>query len=253
MHINKIGYNYRHTGDFSIYRPQGSGDMVMVLVTTPTVFTLKGKEVDFAPETLIILRPDTPNIYHGTGDIFANHWFHFTPTEESYFENLNIPLDTPITGFPMTALAELVLKMANEHSASGEYSDVILGDYADIFFHTLSRLMHLKTAHAVSELTETRNAIYNMPYKKWDVVTLANMAGYSRSYFSHKYKEDFGTSPMQDVVESKMVYAKYLLESTNYRINEIAEMCGFDRSVYFIYIFKKENGCTPTEFRKSTR
>ncbi len=253
MHINKVGYNYRHTGNFNIYRPQGSGDMVMVLVTTPTVFTLKGMDVDFAPETLIILRPDTPNIYHGTGDIFANHWFHFSPVDESYFEKLNIPLDTPITGFPMTALAEIVLKMANEHSADQPYSEEILNSYTDIFFHILSRLMCSRAAAAASELTETRSAIYNMPYKKWDVDSLAAMAGYSRSYFSHKYKEDFGTSPMQDVVESKMIYAKYLLESTGYRINEISEMCGFDRPVYFIYIFKKKNGCTPTEFRKSLR
>lgn len=253
MHINKIGYNYRHTGNFNIYRPQGSGDMVLVLVTTPTVFTIGGKEIDLAPETLIILRPDTPNIYHGTGDIFANHWFHFTPTDESYFEALGIPLDTPITGFPTTALSELILKMANEYSAAGMHSDAILSDYIDIFFHTLSRLMSSNVSAAASELTETRNAIYNMPYKKWDVETLASMAGYSRSYFSHKYREDFGTSPMQDVVESKMIYAKYLLESTGYRVNEISEMCGFDRPVYFIYIFKKKVGCTPTEFRKSTK
>lgn len=250
MQIHKVGYNYRHTGDFNIYRPQGSGDMVMVLVTTPTIFTLKGKEIEVQAETVIILRPDTPNIYHGKGEIFANHWFHFEPVEESYFEKLGIPLDTPITGFPTTQLAEIVLKIANEFSSNQLYSDYISGNYADIFFHTIARLMQSRSNAALSELNETRNAIYNMPYKKWDVDMLAQMAGYSRSYFSHKYKEDFGVSPMQDVTESKMIYAKYLLESTSYRINEISEMCGFDRPVYFIYIFKKNNGCTPTEYRK---
>jgi len=250
LKVNKVGYNYRHSGDFSINRPQGSGDMVMVMVTTPTVFVLSGKEVSVDSNTIVIFKTGTPQHYRGCGNLFTNNWFHFTPDDLSLFEELDIPLDTPISGFSTTVLSDIVLKMSNEMNLNQEYSQVILANYVNIFMYTLSRLMHTKSNANESQLTEIRNAIYNMPYKRWDVDALAKRAGYSRSYFSHKYKEDFGTSPMQDVTESKMEYAKYLLESTDYRVNEISDMCGFERTVYFIYIFKSKLNCTPTEYRK---
>ena len=251
MHIIRAGYNYRHIGEFSINRPHGSGDYAMVMAMTPAFFVINGREITVEPESIIVFRPDTATYYHGTQDIFIDNWFHFDGVDDSYFEALGIPPDTVITGFPMNSLAEIILKITNELVAGLELSDEVNGLYGDIFFRLLSRMIRGGASSAVSDLTEVRAAIYNMPYRKWDIDTLANLAGYSRSYFSHRYKEDFGTSPMQDVIESKMAYAKYLLENTDSRINEISEKCGFEHPVYFISTFKKKHGCTPARYRRN--
>lgn len=253
MTVNKVGYNYRHTGDFCVNRPHGSGDMDMVMATSPAIFLLNGENVTVEENTIVIFRGDTPQFYRGVDNFFSNNWFHFTPDSEDIFDKLGIPLDTPISGITTTALSEIVLKMSNEMNGGRAYCQEILASYFNIFMHTLSRLIHSTDNSEASSLIDIRNAIYNMPYKRWDVDMLANQAGYSRSYLSHKYKADFGVSPMQDVVESKMEYAKYLLESTDYRVNEISDMCGYDRTVYFIYTFKSKMNCTPTEYRKKFR
>ena len=44
MRIKDIGYNYFHNADFRVERPNGSDDHLLVLLKTPSFFTLDGKE-----------------------------------------------------------------------------------------------------------------------------------------------------------------------------------------------------------------
>ena len=48
-----------------------------------------------------------------------------------------------------------------------------------------------------------------------------------------------------------MEMAKKLLEETSIKIEEIAFLVGYNNEYYFMKHFKKEEGMTPTEFRKS--
>ena len=45
MKINNIGYNHTHDADFVIQRTTGSGDYLLLLLKTPAVFTLRGKDL----------------------------------------------------------------------------------------------------------------------------------------------------------------------------------------------------------------
>ena len=42
-----------------------------------------------------------------------------------------------------------------------------------------------------------------------------------------------------------------LLTNTNLRVDEIANHCGYENSTYFIKVFKKVQGISPSKYRKS--
>lgn len=72
----------------------------------------------------------------------------------------------------------------------------------------------------------------------------------SHSSLLTKFKKEMGISPIQYMTEQRLKAARYLLKTTDFSIGQISSLCGFDSSAYFSYIFRKNIGCTPKEFRQ---
>lgn len=71
-------------------------------------------------------------------------------------------------------------------------------------------------------------------------------------YLRKLFKKEVGMSPLEYLIELRMKTAERLLTlwAAGYTITQIAEMCGFDNSLYFSRVFKKYYGCSPTQFMK---
>lgn len=82
-----------------------------------------------------------------------------------------------------------------------------------------------------------------------DLTMLASMYGTSVSYFTRKFRQKYIQTPIQFLNHVRLTNARLLLETTNLKIREVAEACGFEKLEYFCYVFKKQEGCTPTQFR----
>ena len=90
--------------------------------------------------------------------------------------------------------------------------------------------------------------------QKWTVAEMAKLAALSPSRFHAVYKALFGTSPIQDVIEAKMRYAKSLLLSGEYMtLPEVAEKLGYHDQYHFIRQFKENTGITPGAYRRENR
>lgn len=64
--------------------------------------------------------------------------------------------------------------------------------------------------------------------------------------FTRYYK----TSPIYYLSKRRIEAAKALLLSTDYKINEIGRMVGYENSTHFINSFKKQTGSTPLHYKK---
>lgn len=71
----------------------------------------------------------------------------------------------------------------------------------------------------------------------------------SRRQFDTLFKKVYGVTPSRYIANLKITYAKKLLINSGLPIVEIAKMCGFCDVYYFSNFFKKETGCSPSQFR----
>lgn len=69
----------------------------------------------------------------------------------------------------------------------------------------------------------------------------------------HNFNKYLNTTPMDYLLNLRLVKAKELLASTTKNINNISEICGFSSSNYFWFIFKKREGMPPTLYRKKNQ
>lgn len=257
MKINNIGYNHRHDADFFVSRPNGSGDNLLLLLKTPAIFLLNGEEIHTEKDSFILFREGTPQDYRSDGSEFANDWFHFSydEDEKNLFTELDIPFDRVIRIGDMSDLSMIVKSMSYENYSTNIYRTDSVELYLKLFFIKLSEKLHPAEQSTVSsyydKMAMLRSQIYSNPKNDWNIDWLAHQLAMSRSHFEHTYKKLFGISPMNEVINSRLEHAKFMLASTDVPINQIAEMCGYKSDIHFMRQFKSRTGMTPTEFRSS--
>ena len=93
--------------------------------------------------------------------------------------------------------------------------------------------------------------IMNTNYNRNDlsVEKLSGLCGISVAYFRRLFTEKYGTSPKEYIINRRIEYAKKLLESKQFHVSEVAEMCGYSEPCHFSREFKKHVKISPAEFK----
>lgn len=82
--------------------------------------------------------------------------------------------------------------------------------------------------------------------------TLAAQINLSEVYFRRLFREAYGITPKQYVLDMRIRQAKALLSESAASVTAIAEACGFASVYHFCRAFKEQTGQTPTEYAKHT-
>ena len=98
---------------------------------------------------------------------------------------------------------------------------------------------------------DTAASYFNENYNRdINIEEYAISRGMSVSWFIRNFKKFTGTTPMQFITSIRITNSQMLLETTNYAVNEIARIVGYDNPLYFSQLFHKQKGCSPSEYRK---
>ena len=258
MKIVNVGYNYRHSENFCINRPFGSGDYMLLILRTNAFFVLDGKKQFSAPNSVIIFKKGTPQIYGASNGEFINDWIHFEMEDEEVLtiEKLKIPFDTIISVNSVAEIAEFTKNMFREKYSQNIGKEKSLELYFELLLLKLYERINMPDFKReniyYNELSLLRNEIYLKPDNDWSMNAICMRLKLSRSYIQHLYKAFFDESIISDITDSRIKHAQYLLSSTDMSVSYIAQCCGYNNDVHFMRIFKRTTGVTPSQFRKQT-
>jgi two-component system response regulator YesN len=101
------------------------------------------------------------------------------------------------------------------------------------------------------EVAEAKSFVRSHMKEELQVAEIAAMVNMSGSYFSHVFKKQEGISFLEYVYRVRMEHARYLLESSDLKVNEIADEVGIFNPNYFSTQFKKSVGQSPLEYRQA--
>ena len=79
---------------------------------------------------------------------------------------------------------------------------------------------------------------------------LADRFYINKFYLTRIFKEQFGTSINNYLLQTRITHAKQLLRFTDRTIESIGRECGIEDANYFSRMFRKEEGISPGEFRR---
>ncbi len=257
MIINNVAYNHFHEINFSVDKPSGINEYMLILFKSPAILTINEKEIDVTENTIIIYNINSPHHFRQVEGIkFTYDWikFLFENEELDFFETLNISFDTPILCNNSIEISFLIKCISSEKYSSNFYSAESINCYSRLLFYKISEGMieNIKSTQNTShELMSTiKNDIYNKPYEHKTVEQAASFVNMSVSGFQHLYKKTFGISFVNDIINSRIEYAKWHLVQTEMSIRAISEACGYNNQTHFFRQFKTITNTTPKEYRK---
>ena len=87
----------------------------------------------------------------------------------------------------------------------------------------------------------------------WTIERMAESAGVGLTRFTYHCRQLTNTTPMRYLAMKRLELAKTLLiENPDLSVAEVAYSCGFATSQYFSTVFKKQEKCTPLEYKSRT-
>lgn len=85
--------------------------------------------------------------------------------------------------------------------------------------------------------------------KKITLEELSQITSYSIPHLRRLFYKKFKLSPLNFIIQLKIERAKEIIEIEDLPVSEVALICGFENSSYFIKQFKKLTGITPKEYK----
>ena len=81
------------------------------------------------------------------------------------------------------------------------------------------------------------------------LTTVADVVCLSPNHFSTIFSQECKTTFIEYLTNVRIENAKRLIKNTDMKVYDIAYECGFSDPHYFSYIFKKNTGVTPREYK----
>lgn len=113
----------------------------------------------------------------------------------------------------------------------------------------LNSTIEKRNINYYERMLQIRNSIYLNPQEDISTEDVCRKYSFSPGYLRVIYKKCFGISFLQDFINSRISKAKYLLLTTELKINTIAADCGYNDDKYFLRQFLNCTGESPNQYR----
>ncbi|WP_316735609.1 AraC family transcriptional regulator [Pedobacter aquatilis] len=187
------------------------------------------------------------NMQIEVGEVFEPHTFKasiypFTPDIKQKVNTLKNYLDNGL----------------NDELLINEYMHDTLLNYYKIYDEEINKrigklnFVREKTKEDVLKRLTIAKEYMNSNFNK--NLTLEGIAEHcclSVNHFLRTFKEAYDITPYQYLVKIRLKRAKDLLQYSNYSLNEIVGMIGFECTSSFIRLFKNNFNTTPSKYKKS--
>ena len=251
-------YRLRTRERLPTLRPRGRLDYQLLYVASgKTHFFINGKdhEVTAGHMVLYLPRQKQDYVYYGK-DKPEVYWVHFTGSDvKNILKHYDIPMDSNVFYCGVSSTFTYLFKeIINElQSCRVGYQELITMYLRQIFM--LVQRSRLEQKPSVStymqEEMEYARRYFNEHYNEnINIEEFASSRSMSVSWFLRNFKQVMGMSPMHYILVNRINNAVSLLETTDYNINEISTIVGYENPMYFSRLFKKQKGVSPTDYRR---
>jgi len=158
--------------------------------------------------------------------------------------------------FNLTQLGMYIESGMNDQLLLSEYLNRCLLGYQEIYQdeivnreEALQFLNGATKTEILKRLSIARDFMISNYSKPICLEEIAKMACLSVNHLLRTYKQAYQQSPYQFLTKVRLLQAKHLLKNTNYPVNEIVDIVGFECPSSFIRLFRNSFNVTPGKYR----
>ncbi|WP_316747842.1 AraC family transcriptional regulator [Pedobacter gandavensis] len=166
--------------------------------------------------------------------------------------------------YPLEGDMKFNLLNLKKHLDQGCQDNLLLNTYLEHALHnyyalydaevthreaSLKFLSHTTKSEILRRLSIARDYIISNYNKNICLEEIARIACLSVNHFLRTFKQAYHQSPHQFLTSIRLRQAKYFLRNTDYPVNEIVDIVGFECPSSFIRLFRNSFQVTPGQYR----
>ncbi len=252
INIHYVGCNASHANSFVFDVPDGHDCWLLLLTHTPAFFWVNGEIKQYPAYSAVLYRPHQKIYYRACDDKYINDWIRFD-SSESYITETILPLGVPFSLDDPKYCHMLFELLATENFFNKDYKESSIDHLLRTMFNKfLESYYHAGVSTQYYKLLTLRKEINNKPGNHWTVSSMADFLHISPGYLQTIYKNTFGISCMDDVINIRIRLAKEYLVHGTHTIAEVAFLCGYNNVEHFYRQFKQMTGYTPYKYKQKS-
>ncbi|WP_337099878.1 response regulator transcription factor [Paenibacillus sp. YIM B09110] len=235
--VNLLSYRILHEGSFVLDENEGKGKEKRLPVDK--------KEIEQLMEHLRQLNLDEAR--QGIVD-----WFQTTrlrAIDSAYIRQMYLMILSEISRWHSDKLPEEMISSEDEFNRHHSLNNIRIH-----LFNQLSAIdpgVRQTGVRSRTAIGIVKQYIEEHPDGDVTLADVSNLVAMSYTYFSSWFKMETGLTFSAYVTRQRMEKAKRVLEDPTVRINEVANLVGYENIYHFSRAFKNYTGMSPKEYRKS--
>ena len=202
----------------------------------------------------ILVGPGFPHYIKSKGEKWNYDSLSFKGSDASRLVNqvgLEInEIHSPLQSYFIDALLE---KISKECRALDMMWDRVVASTLDELLTKIIRFSKqdfvLSMPDHSQKLRDLRPDVHENFHYPWTIKKMADKLNLSCSRFASLYKQEFKTSPTEDLIKTRISQAKKMLSTTKVSVKQVSVACGFESVHYFHRAFKKRIDITPKHYQ----
>lgn len=237
-------------------RPEGRGDYQLLYVSSGKAhFYFQGQETEAAAGSMVLYRPgESQRYYYYAEESPEVCWVHFSGYEaRGILEDIGFLGTHRVFCGVSSGFPELFGRMISELQLKRPYFEEFLCVLLRELFCHIRRGQLEASAERFrnQEQIEVSVRFFNEAFcQDIRIEEYAKNQHMSVCWFIRCFKSYMGVTPMQYLISIRMNRAKELLRNTDYSIQEISSLVGYENPLYFSRLFQRQTGRPPSVYRK---
>lgn len=181
---------------------------------------------------------------------------HFDAQTAALWESCGLEAERLYYPRHTSYITDIVRFLENEYTAQkAGYERMINAKLTELFIQ-ISRFCTEKAVSVSKEMVErfhkVRHDMLNTLNENWTVARMADEVNISPSYFHSVYREIYGISPTQDLINARIDAAKHMLQYSRDPIAVISKALGYNSPYHFTRQFRQITGESPSKYRSQS-
>lgn len=254
--VTRCRHDWPEDKGWTMDRPNGLNECVFLHFLTPVKILLDGQIRSIPANSCLFYDIGTPQ-WFTCPQPMRHNWIHLSGDIHSVLDLLGLKTNTIYNPNNPQFITQLIRDIESEFLTTPPLYEEMIKSKLQCLLIQLSRSCLQNNATGIPDdvrhrLREVRQQVFSNLSRKWTVADMADLIGFSPSYFQIIYKKEFGTSPTEDLIRARIDAAKTLLSGTSTPIFEIAYSLGYSCETHFCRQFKQHTGIIASNFRASS-
>lgn len=241
-------------------RPQGRNDYQLIYIASGRgyfYFANASAPTIVEAGNMVLYRPEEFQKYEYYGKDHASiYWIHFTGhgiAETFCRYGLNPEKNVFVSGvksFYAQVFEQIILELHFQKEFYEESAALLLTHIIMMAGRYQHDLLHDRRI-PLREVEDVMLHFREHYHEDINIESFVKERGYGVRSFYRNFKKHTGLTLLQYLLEVRLANAIKLLETTNFQINEIARLVGYENALYFSRLFRRHTGVSPKEYRNA--